>query len=60
LREHDEANKILDMKTRKEKVDYYESLKPWSFKRDVGDLVRMAQKAAEYNRHFAWRVHRDD
>lgn len=59
MKEHDEANKILDMKTREEQVAYYKTL-PNNIKLAVGNLVSMAQKAAQYHRHFAWRVYRDE
>lgn len=60
MKEHDEANKILDMKTREEQVEYYRALEPMHFRLAVGNWVKQAQDMEKDNRHFAWRVYRDE
>jgi hypothetical protein len=44
LREHDEANKILDMSDRKEQESYFRAL-PESIKPAVGEMVKIVNKA---------------
>lgn len=58
MREHDEANKILDMPERADRVAYFLTL-PKQIKPAVGELVKIATNAAEYHRHLSWRVYRE-
>lgn len=54
MREHDEANKILKMKTRQEQANYWKSL-PEDIRAAVGDLVRIAKKAEDNRCYPGWR-----
>lgn len=55
---HDEANRILDLPTKKEQVEEWKKL-PDYLRFAVGDLMRISNKANEHNRHLAWRIYRD-
>lgn len=52
---HDEANKILDMKERKDQVAYFRSLPP-EMQKYVGPLVAMQKKASKNHRILGWRA----
>lgn len=54
MREHDEANRILDMTDRADQERHFRSL-PADIRDDVGHLVRVAQSAALYYRTPGWR-----
>lgn len=54
MKEHDEANKILNMKTRKEQVEYWKQL-PDKIKQSVGSLVNIGQQSERNGVIPAWR-----
>jgi hypothetical protein len=55
VREHDEANKILDMSDRKEQESYFRAL-PERIKPAVGDMVKIVNKARLNYCVFSWRL----
>lgn len=54
MREHDEANRILDMDDRREQKRHYRSL-PVEIRMSVGGLVRIANLCAREFRMPGWR-----
>ncbi len=55
MREHEHANRILDMPSREKQKAYFRGL-PIEIRRDVGDLVRIANCASQNIAIPGWRA----